>query len=177
MSLDQNSAGEQTDTTLVKPSQAFNEIPLPSEFVEERQFTIGKTTFYITKLQCMEGLDVLEDIRVAMGAANVAINQEVLKNADSAGAMIVNLFLKVPKRDVAVIQSKLFTSVSFTRKGNIASAIPLHGSEDMAFDGLEPADVYQVLVRALLVNFTKSLTGMMSLMDETQSSPQPDTET
>ena len=143
---------------------------------EETTFTIRGTTFSISKLLAMEAYDVLEDIREALGASSKGLDELDLQSDGGAITAIVKTILRLPKANTDLIRRKLFAHISFTN-ASVATPIPLHGSEDMAFEGLEAFHIYVVFGRALLVNFFKSFEGVASNMTQAPTSPPPSTQT
>ena len=66
---------------------------------------------------------------------------------------------------MAQVGRKVFEKVSFAN-ARITTPQQLAGTEDTAFDGLEPVAVYEVLLRALAVNFTASFRALVSKLPD-----------
>ena len=62
--------------------------------------------------------------------------------------------MRLPIPFMDALRQRLFTRVEF--KTDATSWGVLTGGEDTAFENLEPSAVYEVVVRALFVNFTDS---------------------
>ncbi len=123
------------------------------EKLTDTQFEIGGTRFIISKLPAVAAFDLLEVIRHEVGKS---ASRNVLDSPSegSIGALL-QMVLSLDPSFVAYIRKILFEKVSYS---NRLAEDPqrLAGSEDMAFNGLEPVAIYEVLARALAVNFTES---------------------
>ena len=137
------------------PSDPLAAFQLGGESLTARTVTIGETTFTFNKMLPLEGFRLLEEIRVAV--KNIA---EVL-GGNSGGIVIGELVGAVPIDIIIRTRSQLFQFVSFTRP-NIPTPMVLGKAEEAAFDGLEPAHIYEVWARALAVNFSGSLVAFTS---------------
>lgn len=128
----------------------------------ETDFTLGEVQFRITKLNVMDGYRMLERIRKQL--ATTADKVEIDRTSDvNSGLSIIQSIMQLDEAFVEEMRKKLFTSVEF--KGNGAmDYIKLEGSEDMAFQSLQPTHIYEVLVRSLVVNFMDSVKGLMSAL-------------
>lgn len=113
--------------------------------LEEREFTIGGTKFAATRMGAMEGWRTLEMIRRALASSEVSGVGE---------ASVLRAVLSLPVEFVDQVRKIMFRHVEFATADSTWQ--PLAGAEDMAFSGLEPLAVYEVLARALAVNFMPS---------------------
>ena len=104
----------------------------------------------------MDAFDLLEDIRPSVGMGITAILGKGLPTTTIL-AMVLNL----PKNTFSNIKSKLFQNVSFTNT-NMKSPTILAGNEDVAFNGLEALDIYQIFFRAFVVNFFSQFNVLLS---------------
>ena len=68
---------------------------------------------------------------------------------------LLQMVLSLNPSFVTYVRKILFERVAFSNRLAL-DPMPLAGSEDMAFGGLEPVAIYEVLARALAVNFTAS---------------------
>lgn len=138
---------------------------------KRREVTIGGTTFRITKLLPMEAFDTLEILREAIGGrAAGMIAGMTLAQGDSSAAVInravgtlIGVLIAVPAAELKEVRNQLFAQVSFTN-GTAQTPQPVAGNEGMAFQGLEAVHVYELLLRAFVVNFTESWDAIASLM-------------
>ena len=120
----------------------------------ETEFTIQSTRFKIYKLSPSEAFSTLEKIRVA--------SAPVLASTETGGnfAAVVAELLKVDSEQLVRIRDDLFKGVRFIN--DIAKTeTTLRGNVDMAFNGLLPIHIYEVLARALIVNFLESFLDIL----------------
>ena len=108
---------------------------------------IGGTRFVFGKVSPMEGMDILEDLRVECS--------RVVNLRQWASANPFAILLAFDKLFVRALQERLFKHVRFVTAAT--SSQILRGAEDTAFEGLEPIRVYEVLIRSLSVNFIGSV--------------------
>jgi len=122
------------------------------------------TVFYFNKMPAMKGWTTLLGIREAVGAQ---MKPEEL-NPD-----ILRIVMALPTVYVLKLQETMFQYVDFSS----ASTSPqqLKGAEDMAFDGLEPGAIMEILVRSLCVNFSPSFREIIEQISRVlkQASPTP----
>ena len=150
------------DNSRSNSKNAFNieNIEKYAKKLNESEVTITSgeysTNFKINKLLAMDAFDLLEDIRPSVGMGITAILGKGLPTTTIL-AMILNL----PKNTFSNIKSKLFQGVSFTNT-NMKSPTILAGNEDVAFNGLEALDIYQIFFRAFVVNFFSQFNVLLS---------------
>ena len=123
------------------------------------EFEIDGTRFFIAKLPAMGAFALLEMIRHELGRAPALSMPEATSGADTMS--LLKIVLSLDPAFVRRVRSTLFEKVSFSN-ARAVDPQPLAGSEDMAFDGLEPVAVYETLLRCLAVNFTESLRAIAS---------------
>ena len=128
----------------------------------DTEFEIGGTRFFISKLSAVAGFDLLEMVRHEIGKSGV-LGKEISDTTAAAdtNAMWLQMVLSLDPSFVAYVRKILFKRVAFSNRLAVDPQ-SLSGSEDMAFGGLEPVAIYEVLVRALAVNFTASLESAVS---------------
>ena len=141
----------------------------------DTEFEIGGTRFFISKLPAMAGFDLLEVIRHEIGKSGVLGKELSDTTAADTNAMWLQMVLSLDPSFVAYVRKILFEKVAFSNRLAV-NPLPLAGAEDMAFGGLEPVAIYEVLGRALAVNFTASLESAVSKfngldLDSTPSAP------
>ena len=142
------------------------DIDNPGELLEA-ECQIGDTRFHLDKMGAMEAWRVLEVIRKE--ASNVAglpitdlmtqLRGATMDDAIRIGAKVALAVIGLPVPFVEGLRKTLFKHVRFTGNGAQTPQM-LMGAEDMAFNGLEPVAIYEVLVRSLAVNFTPSFAGL-----------------
>jgi len=119
------------------------------------------TYFRIKKLLAMEAFHVMEILRpVAIEVAgSVAVGDE-----EDSASQTVQLFSAVAQMlDIELldkVRNILFKHVQYSRNGK--NYIVLRGREDEAFYKLDPLHVYEVLIRAFVVNFTNTFSVFQS---------------
>ncbi len=140
------------------------------EKLTETEFEIDGTRFFIAKLPAMAAYDLMELIRHELGKSQALVMPEGGEDATVSG--LLRVVLSLDPSFVKMVRRKLFERVSFA---NARATKPqqLAGAEDMAFDGLEPVAVYEVLVRCLAVNFTPSLRALGSRFGDVDLSSSP----
>ena len=120
----------------------------------EPRFTLGDRRFRIRKLGAMKAVEVSERIRVELGKMQVQPTPDMLSAFFQAA-------LQFPLDFVKDLRATLFETVTFSSDG--ARWQSLAGAEDLAFEGLEPHHVYEVMLRVLAVDFTVSASAILRL--------------
>ena len=147
---------EVKDQAFIKMIQGLKDLKNP-------KFTIKNTDFSIVKLPPMNGFDVSEEIRI-----NLVTTADKFDAGDGSDSQNVILFTKaimgLPTAFVKYLMVVLFEYVEFKGKdvGIDKSWAKLKGLEDMAFQGFEIINIYEVLARALFVNFSGSFSDLAS---------------
>ena len=153
--------------------------------LSERLVTAGEVTFEIRKLAPMEAYRCWEIIRTGLAPAIALVSNDDMRavggrisglvgGADiededssvdlmTAAKIVAQMVAALPADVVERLRQRLFTQVWFTTP-NVPSA-PVAGEENTAFEKLDSAWVYVLLVRAAVVNFRESLVVLSSLMD------------
>ncbi len=117
------------------------------------EFEIEGTRFFVGKLPAMAAFDLLEQVRHELGKSQ---SLAVPGGGEDTGVLsILKVVLSLDPVFVKRVRTTLFEKVSFAN-ARAASPQPLAGAEDVAFHGLPVAAIYEVLARALAVNFTES---------------------
>ena len=138
---------------------------LPENLTEDlnvTEFEIGGARFVISKLPAMPAFALLEEIRREVGRRSSALAPDDAGGAGTAG--LLQLVLDLEPQFVDRVRRKLFENVVFANE-TARTPQPLAGAEDIAFEGLEPLAVYEVLLRCLAVNFSASLRGVVSRLN------------
>ena len=127
------------------------------------------------KMLPMEAFELFEDLRaglepmapaiaVLIGSADVlddAGNFRIEKAKVHAIAPAVSLLAKFPKETIAIAKARLFQFVTF-KSAKVPTPAKISASPGDAFDGLNFTHIYEILGRALAVNFTESLAELLS---------------
>ena len=125
--------------------------------LESPNFRLRDTHFEIRKLLAPEALEVLEAVREGL-KGELQINTG---SVELALASFVRPILGLPRSTVAEIRTRIFAQVYFRNK--TAKTLRRVGDDvGHAFDGLEPFHIYEVLGRALIVNFRGSFADATS---------------
>lgn len=127
----------------------------------DTEFSVADTKFNIAKMPPMEGFKLVEEIRV-----NLVFASGKMAVGDGTEASNATLFIKsilgLDPKFVKKIMDSLFGYVEFSggASGVEQGWAKLKGLEDSAFINFEVIQIYEVLVRALYVNFSGSFTGL-----------------
>ena len=121
------------------------------------KFKIKGTQFSIEKMPPMKGFKVAEEIRVNL--AESADNFDVTEGSEKeSAALFFKTILGLSPDFVDLLMDRMFPYIQFTGKdtGTEKGWQSLEGSEDAAFINFEAINIYEVLWRALFVNFSGS---------------------
>lgn len=124
------------------------------------EFTIGNTKFMIHKLTGFEGFRVLESLREKLAEAVASID---FKTEEDVKKIFINIMRMPASYIEGYLIPSLFCNVSYANP-SAPNFMPIKGmgAIDMAFEKLEPTDIYEVLLRALCINFYQSFKGKVS---------------
>ena len=152
------------------PSLGLDESELLKEHIK-----IGNTDFQIRKLLPMEQFRVLEEIRVALGMSMRPEDLAAIGGVDTFGG-IVSIVLKLAPAAVESVRQQLFEQVLF-RNDSAQTWLELSRREPTAFEHLEAIHIYELLIRAVAVNFFGSWSVIRSRIPATSpTTPPPPTE-
>ena len=135
----------------------------PLDGLTEPEVEMMGTRFFIAKLPAMAAFDLMELIRHELGKSQSVTLPEGAPDVLVSG--LIRMVMSLDPAFVSGVRRKLFEHVSFSNQ-RVPTPQQLAGAEDMAFDGLEPVAVYEVLVRCLAVNFTPSLRALGSRLGD-----------
>ncbi|MCK5607375.1 hypothetical protein KAR91_36160 [Candidatus Pacearchaeota archaeon] len=125
------------------------------------KFKINNTSFSIDKLPPMEGFKTSEEIRV-----NLIKSADSYDSGDGSEDQNIVLFTKaimgLPTEFIQYLMLALFAHIQFKGNGVDGAWADLSGMEDMAFKDFEVIHIYEVLARALFINFHGSFSGIVS---------------
>ena len=119
---------------------------------------LGHTRFWFRRLNFNQSTELFEAIRYEMQSAPDVLAPILTGGIDGdgdAGAFgmaILKLILGLRPEFVARVRRDIFKSVLYATDRN-PQATPLPGDEEEAFEGLSVFHMYEVLARALAVNF------------------------
>ena len=139
--------------SLIKKVKSFGEI----------KFQIKGTKFSIEKLPPMEGFRIAEEIRVNL--AESADKFDIKEGSETESAtLFFKALLGLSPAFIDSLMEKMFECIQFTGKdtGQEKGWQILSGSEDSAFINFEVINIYEVLWRALFVNFSGSFSEIGS---------------
>ena len=124
--------------------------PKNLEALTDPEVTIGQTDFDFEKMPAMKGFDTLMEIREEVGKQ---------MRPEEINPDIIRIVLSLPVSYILKLRSVMFAYVYFRSASTDRQQVK--GAEDMAFDGLEPGAVTEVLLRSLCVNFYPSFRGII----------------
>lgn len=128
------------------------------ESFTQREATIKDVAFRFDKMGAMEGFRIFERIRKELASTLSGLESD---KGEKLGTEFIKSILSLEPTFIDLLRVDLFKHVKF--KGNGAqNFIDLKGAEDMAFQGLSPASVYEVFLRSLAVNFIDTLNELKS---------------
>lgn len=113
------------------------------------------TAFRFAKIPAMEAWTILEMIRVEVGRT---LDRQL---GDTDAQAVLRIIMTLRTEFIGRLREAMFAHVTFSCR--LTDWQTLAGAEDTAFNGLEPAAVYDVLLRSLAVNFTESFRQLQSL--------------
>ena len=124
------------------------------------EFKIGALNFRIVKVNAEDGFPLLEMIRCAV------TDPASMKFADGAdqsqaGASLMRAVLAIDPAKLAKIRDELFKHIEVCVDGG-AMYQRLPKVRSVVMDNIEAPDVYEIIVRAIVVNFTKSFVGLLT---------------
>lgn len=124
----------------------------------KKEVQLGSTKFIINKLHALDGYTVLESLRETLG--------ETLGNIDMKSPLegVIKSIMKLPASYIKdELMPALFKEVVFINKSAPQGmALEGEGADRMAFQDLDPVEIYELLARALCVNFYQSFAGKLS---------------
>lgn len=126
------------------------------------EFEIAGATFRVNKLKGLAGFELLELIRMAM-ASSVSMSEVVGDGQDegAAGSRMMSAIMSVSSESVASIRRVAFQNMD-VKLPNVDRFVSLGTQESAIFDLIEPIDNYEIIVRFIAVNFTKSTVGLLN---------------
>ncbi len=125
------------------------------EDLTKQEVEINGVIFHFDKLSAWDGFPIAEKIRFALAGP-------LTTTSTGSDNMFLATVLKIKPEDLRGIARDLFPHVKFRKAGSKDSFVKLADAEDMAFGQLEVIDVYEVILRAIGVNFSNTIVGIVS---------------
>jgi hypothetical protein len=142
------------------------------------EFTISGILFRIKEADAERQFDILEKIRNALSdPAGIHKSVGDAKDETRAGAAILKAALSIDPAKMKSIRIDLFELVDVRLEGT-GQSVPLPEVWEIVKKKIKGIDIYEIIVRAIAVNFTESLRGLASRFglnlakDQTQTLPQ-----
>ena len=143
----------------------------------DEEFQIGDVRFIVQKLGALEGFRTLELIRAQLGKSFGDVSGTIKDYLESdtkdkgdtdvkSGLAVVRVILGLNPAFIDQLRATLFKRIRYSAGGNPLEV--LGGPGDVALDmcfnreGLGPGAIYEVLVRALVVNFFGSASALFA---------------
>ena len=130
----------------------------------QKEVTHGSTRFIFNKMYSLEGWYEWDQIRAMLGMETAESLLSMFKGTLTRDDLQVGLIVRVLALSHEVmddIRRRMFRTVDFANE-RARSPQVLLGAEEMAFDGLSPLKVYDVMLRAMAVNFQEFSDGLRS---------------
>jgi hypothetical protein len=124
-------------------------------------FEISGATFRVNKLKGIDGFDLLELIREAM--AGSSMSKMVGDGSDEleAGARMMSAIASIETKYVKRMREIAFQNMD-VKLPAADRFVPCGTQESTIGDLIEPIDNYEIIVRFIAVNFTKSTAALLS---------------
>ena len=136
----------------------------------ETKFKIKETEFTISKLYPMDAFHCMEVIRV--GIAPILSKMKTDESGDIPLSTLLSACLSMPRATVDEASKMLFERITFINQ-YAKTPVKVGGNEEMAFADLDPIAIYNVLMRAVVVNFGESLSEVMRRAEAATATSSP----
>jgi hypothetical protein len=123
-------------------------------------FEISGCEFHVAKLKGLQGFRVFEKIRVALGRAHESVTFESDSKEDVAKAMI-SVVTKLQADDVEAVFRDLMPCID-VKLPNSDVMNPYSKMTGVIYEIIDPLDIYEIIVRAVAVNFMESFLRVLS---------------
>lgn len=127
-----------------------------------KEFKIKKTKFLISKIPPMKSFALTEYIRVNLAHSADSFSVDAKASEKENAALFFKAILGLDPDVVDRIREELFEYIEFQGSGVDKGWARLTGMEDMAFTDFEVSHIYEVIGRALFINFKGSFSAIMS---------------
>lgn len=133
--------------------------------LNDKEFSIQGVRFNIKKLGALASFRTLEKIRKAIASAGLADSLDMADmNGDQSEVMkkALSSLMDIDPEHIEAIRADLFPTVEFKTKEVDKGWIKLDCESmiDMAFAELPTTAIYEVLLRAMAVNFMNCFEGL-----------------
>lgn len=132
------------------------------------EFAINKRKFRISKMGALAAFELGEKIRFALSKVDID-PKNVSQGAQTAETLMmvfVQGVLSLDPETVKEIREALFETIDFSGDDVKKGWLNVGSNPDMAFNGLEAAHIYELILRALAVNFFGSFSGLISALGD-----------
>lgn len=133
------------------------------------KFKIKETEFIVSKIPPMQSFDVAEFIRFSLAKSADSFSIDDKSSETENATLFFKAVLGLDPAVVGHIRDELFAHIEFTGSGVEKGYMPLSGAEDMAFQNFEVVNIYEVIGRALFINFFGSFAGIASAFPGAES--------
>ena len=140
----------------------------------ETNVTFAETTFVIHKALPMEAFAIFEAMRPGLSEASEAVRKAFAADAKGISreanflGLAMEIIGRMPEDIVKTAMSKLMQHVYWKRAGSGPSQ-KVSLDLESAFRGMTVFQIYELLVRAFIVNFTESFDDLRSLWSALQA--------
>lgn len=145
-----------------KPKIDISKVLQGFKGLDKPEFKIKNTKFDIEKLPIMQNFELAEKIREQMAFTANNLNTGSVNNEEDGAILFFKTILSLPPVFIEELRVAMFNHISFSGSGVEKGHMPLLGAEDMAFNNCEIIHIYEVIARALYINFSGSFSGLMS---------------
>ena len=128
--------------------------------LKNAKFKINNTSFSVIKLPPMSGFEVSEEIRINLVKTADSFDTDGSENQNIV--LFTKAIMGLPTSFIKYLMLELFEHVQFKGNGVDGAWAKLQGFEDTAFLDFEVIQIYEVLVRALFINFHGSFLEITS---------------
>jgi hypothetical protein len=142
---------------------------------DQLEFNIDEVKFRINKMSAISAFPVLESIRSEMGKASIDLPEDSKTSGksqpkvDAGTAMMQGLLksiLSINPEFVDNLRIKFFKNIEAKTPETTTGWLGVHGNEDLIFATLEASAIYELIVRSLVVNFTRSFKEISSRLKD-----------
>lgn len=127
--------------------------------LSEPEFEIRNIKFRINKLKGIAGFELLEKVRTALGQRD--LSDSFSGDEMSTGASIIGALCSIPSKNVMDILNDCKSCID-VKLPSSQGYMPFREVEGLVAEAIEPIDYYELIARALSVNFTKSFLDLLS---------------
>ena len=121
--------------------------------LQKKEVKVGNTKFFFTEMKSIAGIPVIEKIRFAISKIDVRVDFNKIGEGtgEEEFMLILKLCLGIDPKFSEELRCDVFPYVHYQNESTTKQV--LHGSEDQAFAKLSIMQIYEVWIRAMVVNF------------------------